>query len=123
MRDKRNGFSIPPQISLRTVANVIRRPWWWWNFITTPKLEFASLSSTGGTDDLAEIRTVWPNKIAIKGVQNVEDAKRLADLGRRDRAVQPRWATAGPRSPVPFHLLPHVVREVGDVEVMIATGI
>jgi isopentenyl diphosphate isomerase/L-lactate dehydrogenase-like FMN-dependent dehydrogenase len=31
--------------------------------------------------DLAEIRKIWPNKIAIKGVQNVEDAKRLADLG------------------------------------------
>src|SRR6187431_25502 len=40
LRDKRNGFSIPPQISLRTVANTMTRPWWWWDFITTPKLEF-----------------------------------------------------------------------------------
>jgi hypothetical protein len=61
-----------------------------------PKLEFASLSSTGGTvgellnsamdplinfDDLAEIRKIWPYTMAIKGVQNTEDAKRLADLG------------------------------------------
>ncbi len=78
------------------MANAVPRPWWWWDFITTPKLEFASLSSTGGTvgellnaamdpsinfDDLAEIRALWPHKIAIKGVQNGEDAKRLADLG------------------------------------------
>jgi L-lactate dehydrogenase (cytochrome) len=90
LRDKRNGFSIPPQISPRTVANTMTRPWWWWDFITTPKLEFASLSSTGGTvgellnaamdpsinfDDLAEIRKIWPHKIAIKGVQNVEDSR------------------------------------------------
>ena len=75
LRDKRNGFSIPPQISLGTVLNAIPRPWWWWDFITTPTLSFASLSSTGGTvgellnsamdpsiqfSDLEEIRSIWP---------------------------------------------------------------
>ena len=49
LRDKRNGFSIPPQISLGTVANAIPRPWWWVDFLTTPTLSFASLNSTGGT--------------------------------------------------------------------------
>ncbi|WP_460624472.1 alpha-hydroxy acid oxidase, partial [Kineosporia babensis] len=49
LRDKRNGFSIPPQITLGTIANASVRPWWWYDFLTTPKLEFASLSSTGGT--------------------------------------------------------------------------
>jgi len=38
MRDKRNGFSIPPQLTARTVANTITRPWWWIDFLTTPKL-------------------------------------------------------------------------------------
>src|SRR5690606_35792202 len=82
MRDSRNGFSIPPQLSLGTIANAIPRPWWWIDFLTTPKLEFASLSTTGGTvgdllnaamdptisyDDLATIREMWPGKIVIKG--------------------------------------------------------
>src|SRR3954454_24636253 len=49
LRDKRNGFSIPPQLTLGTIINAIPRPWWWIDFLTTPKLEFASLSSTGGT--------------------------------------------------------------------------
>ena len=139
LRDKRNGFSIPPQISLSTVANTMTRPWWWWDFITTPKLEFASLSSTGGTvgellnaamdpsinfDDLAEIRTIWPHKIAIKGVQNVEDAKKLADLGVDGIVLSNHGGRQLDRAPVPFHLLPDVVREVGkDVEVMVDTGI
>ena len=129
----------PPQISLRTVANAIPRPWWWWDFITTPKLEFASLSSTGGTvgellnaamdpsidfDDLAEIRTIWPHKIAIKGVQNVEDARKLADLGVDAIVLSNHGGRQLDRAPVPFHLLPDVVREVGDdIEVMIDTGI
>jgi L-lactate dehydrogenase (cytochrome) len=139
LRDKRNGFSIPPQISPRTVANTMTRPWWWWDFITTPKLEFASLSSTGGTvgellnaamdpsinfDDLAEIRKIWPHKIAIKGVQNVEDSRRLADLGVDAIVLSNHGGRQLDRAPVPFHLLPDVVREVGnDVEVMIDTGI
>jgi L-lactate dehydrogenase (cytochrome) len=49
MRDKRNGFSIPPQLTPGTIINALPRPWWWIDFLTTPTLEFASLSSTGGT--------------------------------------------------------------------------
>ena len=139
LRDKRNGFSIPPQLSLKTVANAIPRPWWWYDFLTTPKLEFASLSSTGGTvgellnaamdpsinyEDLKEIRSIWPGKIVIKGVQNVEDSKKLADLGVDGILVSNHGGRQLDRAPVPFHLLPEVVREVGmDTEVMVDTGI
>lgn len=139
LRDKRNGFSIPPQISLGTVANASVRPWWWWDFLTTPKLEFASLSQTGGTvgellnaamdpsitlEDLKEIRAMWPGKLAIKGVQTVEDAKKLTGLGVDAILLSNHGGRQLDRAPVPFHLLPHVVREVGnDVEVMLDTGI
>src|SRR6187431_35672 len=139
LRDKRNGFSIPPQLTMGTIINAIPRPWWWIDFLTTPPLEFASLSSTGGTvgellnsamdpsinfDDLAEIRRIWPHKIAIKGVQNVEDAKRLADLGVDAIVLSNHGGRQLDRAPVPFHLLPDVVREVGkDVEVYLDTGI
>ena len=139
LRNKRNGFSIPPQLSLKTVANAIPRPWWWYDFLTTPKLEFASLSSTGGTvgellnaamdpsinyEDLKEIRSIWPGKIVIKGVQNVEDSKKLADLGVDGILLSNHGGRQLDRAPVPFHLLPEVVREVGmDTEVMVDTGI
>ena len=139
LRDKRNGFSIPPQLSLKTVANAIPRPWWWYDFLTTPKLEFASLSSTGGIvgellnaamdpsinyEDLKEIRSIWPGKIVIKGVQNVEDSKKLADLGVDGILLSNHGGRQLDRAPVPFHLLPEVVREVGmDTEVMVDTGI
>ncbi|GAA2007094.1 alpha-hydroxy acid oxidase [Brevibacterium samyangense] len=139
LRDKRNGFSIPPQISLGTVIDALPRPWWWWDFLTTPQLEFASFSSTGGTvgellnaamdpsidyEALEEIRAIWPGKIAIKGVQNVEDSKRLADLGVDGIVLSNHGGRQLDRAPVPFHLLPEVVREVGkDTEVMVDTGI
>jgi L-lactate dehydrogenase (cytochrome) len=139
LRDTRNGFSIPPQLSMRTVANAALRPWWWWDFLTTPKLEFASLSETGGTvgellnaamdptinyEDLAEIRTMWPGRFAVKGVQTLEDAKRLADLGVDAIVLSNHGGRQLDRAPVPFHLLPEVAREVGqDVEIILDTGI
>ncbi|GAA3282225.1 alpha-hydroxy acid oxidase [Nesterenkonia halobia] len=138
-RDKRNGFSIPPQLSLGTVLNAIPRPWWWWDFLTTPPLEFASLSSTGGTvgellnsamdptidvEDLREIRDRWPGRLVVKGVQTVEDAKKLTDLGVDGLVLSNHGGRQLDRAPVPFHLLPEVVREVGDdVEVIVDTGI
>ena len=139
LRDKRNGFSIPPQISLGTVANAIPRPWWWVDFLTTPTLSFASLSSTGGTvgellnsamdpsiqfSDLEEIRSMWPGKLVVKGVQNVEDSKKLADLGVDGIILSNHGGRQLDRAPVPFWLLPEVVREVGkDLDVTMDTGI
>ncbi len=139
LRDKRNGFSIPPQLTLRTVLNAIPRPWWWWDFLTTPKLEFASLSSTGGTvgqlldaamdptisyDDLATIRNMWPGTLVIKGVQAVDDAKKLVDAGVDGIVLSNHGGRQLDRAPVPFHLLPDVVREVGShTDIAVDTGI
>ncbi|MFI8633293.1 alpha-hydroxy-acid oxidizing protein [Microbacterium sp. NPDC077663] len=139
LRDKRNGFSIPPQLTLGTIVNAIPRPWWWIDFLTTPKLEFASLSATGGTvgdllnaamdptisyEDLKVIREIWPGKIVIKGVQNVEDSKRLIDHGVDGIILSNHGGRQLDRAPIPFHLLPTVVREVGkDATVMVDTGI
>ncbi|MFE4467199.1 alpha-hydroxy-acid oxidizing protein [Leifsonia sp. NPDC056824] len=139
LRDKRNGFSIPPQLTLGTIVNAIPRPWWWYDFLTTPKLEFASLSSTGGTvgelldaamdpsisfADLDIIRSMWPGKIVVKGVQNVEDSQKLVDLGVDGIVLSNHGGRQLDRAPIPFHLLPKVVEAVGDrTEVAIDTGI
>lgn len=139
LRDKRNGFSIPPQLTVGTILNAIPRPWWWYDFLTTPPLEFASLSATGGTvgelldsamdpsidfDDLEIIRGMWPGKIVVKGVQNLEDSVRLAELGVDGILLSNHGGRQLDRAPIPFHLLPDVAREVGnDVEVMVDTGI
>ncbi|WP_319681836.1 alpha-hydroxy acid oxidase [Streptomyces sp. AK02-01A] len=139
LRDKRNGFSIPPQLTPATVVNALPRPWWWWDFLTTPTLEFASLTSTGGTvgelldsamdptisfEDLTTIRGMWPGRLVVKGVQTVEDSKKLADLGVDGIVLSNHGGRQLDRAPVPFRLLPEVVKEVGaDMEIAIDTGI
>jgi len=148
LRDKRNGFSIPPQLTPATILDALPRPWWWWDFLTTPTLEFASLSSTGGTvgelldaamdptisfKDLDVIRGMWPGKLVVKGVQSVRDASTLADLGVDGILLSNHGGRQLDRAPIPFHLLPDVVRELGGkkggragahrVEIGVDTGI
>ena len=139
LRDTRNGFSIPPQLSVSTILNAVPRPWWWIDFLTTPPLEFASLTSTGGTvgelidkafdpsisfEDLKIIRDLFSGRIVVKGVQTVEDAKKLAELGVDGVVLSNHGGRQLDRAPVPFHLLPEVVREVGqDLDVTLDTGI
>ena len=139
LRDKRNGMSIPPALTPGTVINAIPRPAWWINFLTTEPLAFASLDRWSGTvaelldtmfdptvdfEDLAWVKEQWPGKVVVKGVQNVADAKRLADLGVDGIILSNHGGRQLDRAPIPFHLLPEVVREVGDdLEVHLDTGI
>jgi L-lactate dehydrogenase (cytochrome) len=139
LRDKRNGFSIPPQLTAGTVINALPRPEWWINFLTTEPLAFASLDRWSGTvgelldsmfdptvtfEDLAWIKEQWPGKLVVKGVQNVDDAKQLAAMGVDGITLSNHGGRQLDRAPIPFHLLPDVVREVGmDTEVHLDTGI
>jgi L-lactate dehydrogenase (cytochrome) len=139
LRDVRNGMTIPPTLGMRTVLNALARPAWWINFLTTEPLAFASLDRWSGTvadlldtmfdpsvtyQDLAWITDQWPGKLVVKGVQSVEDARRVADLGVDGLILSNHGGRQLDRAPVPFHLLPDVVREVGsDTEVLLDTGI
>ncbi|MEO7586507.1 MAG: alpha-hydroxy acid oxidase [Arachnia sp.] len=139
LRDTRNGMTIPPTLTPRTVLNAIPRPAWWLNFLTTEPLAFASLDSWSGTvadlldtmfdpsvdyQDLAWIRDQWPGTVVVKGIQSVGDAKRVAATGVDAITLSNHGGRQLDRAPIPFHLLPEVVREVGaDVEVHLDTGI
>ena len=138
LRDTRNGFSIPPQLTARTVLEAIPHAGWWFDFLTTPRLEFASLSSAGPIGELLDaamdptisfadldvIREMWPGKLVIKGVQNVADCRTLADLGVDGIVLSNHGGRQLDRAPVPFHLLPEAVKAVGGrTEIALDTGI
>lgn len=139
LRDARNGMSIPPALTPRTILDALPRPAWWINFLTTEPLAFASLDRWSGTvgelldtmfdptvtfEDLAWIKEQWPGKLVVKGVQSVADARRLAAMGVDGIVLSNHGGRQLDRAPIPFHLLPEVVREVGaDTEVLLDTGI
>src|SRR5690606_9135967 len=75
-------------------------------------------------EDLAWIKEQWPGKLVVKGVQSLDDARVLANLGVDGILLSNHGGRQLDRAPVPFHLLPDVVREVGnDTEVHLDTGI
>ncbi|MGW4769536.1 alpha-hydroxy acid oxidase [Nocardia sp. NPDC004278] len=139
LRDARNGMTVPPSITFGGAIDAVGKPAWWWDFLTTEPLAFASLDRWSGTvaelldamfdptvgfDDLALIREHWPGRMLVKGVQTVEDARRLAALGTDGIVLSNHGGRQLDRAPVPLHLLPAVVREVGaDIEIHLDTGI
>ena len=139
IRDRRNGLTIPPALRLRSVVDALPRPRWWIDFLTTEPLGFAALDAWPGTveefldlmfdpsvdyDDLAWIKERWPGKLVVKGVQTLEDAKRVAAAGVDGITLSNHGGRQLDRAPVPFHLLPDVVREVGrETEIHLDTGI
>ena len=75
-------------------------------------------------EDLAWIKAQWPGKIVVKGIQTLADARRVVDIGVDGIVLSNHGGRQLDRAPVPFHLLPDVVAEVGkDTEVMLDTGI
>ena len=76
LRDVRNGFTIPPALTLRTMANAAVHPRWWVDLFTTPPLEFASLRTWGGT--VAELvdRVFEPAAVAGRRPDAARDAGR-----------------------------------------------
>lgn len=137
-RDVRNGLSVPPQLTYRTLAGMARFPWWWADLLTSEPLEFASLRSTGGTVgemmsavfdpgltlvDIAWLRDNIPTKLIVKGVQHADDARALADAGVDAIVLSNHGGRQLDRSVVPLELLPEVRAAVGDrLEVFIDGG-
>ena len=139
LRDRYNGLTIPPTLTGRTVLNAIPKVRWWVDFLTTEPLNFSTFQGFDGTvaelldtmfdptvdfDDLMWIRDQWPGPVVVKGVQTLADARRCAELGLDGVVLSNHGGRQLDRAPVPFHLLPTVVRELGDdLEVMLDTGI
>jgi L-lactate dehydrogenase (cytochrome) len=139
LRDVRNGMTIPPELTARTIVDAMWRPWWWFDLLTTEPLSFATFDRWPGTvgelldsmfdptitfDDLTWIRSQWPGKFVVKGIQTVDDARRVVELGVDGIVLSNHGGRQLDRAPVPFHLLPRVATEFGtDVEIVLDTGI
>lgn len=139
LRDRYNGLTIPPSLSLRTIANAIPKVRWWTDFLTTEPLQFATFDHFDGTvaelldtmfdptvtfDDLTWIKQQWPGKVVVKGIQTLNDARRCVELGVDGVVLSNHGGRQLDRAPIPFHLHPVVHRELGnDTEIIIDTGI
>jgi len=139
LRDVRNGLTIPPSLTAKTVLDASLHPAWWANLLTTRPLTFASLSTWDGTvaelldklfdptmtiDDLNWLRSIWDGPLIVKGIQTVEDARRVVDAGADAVVLSNHGGRQLDRAPTPLRILPDVRKAVGsDAEIYLDTGI
>ena len=139
LRDIRNGMTIPPSLTSKTIINAIPRPAWWMNFLTTDPLTFASLDSWNGTvaelldsmfdptvtfEDLKWIRSQWKGKLIVKGIQHADDAVMAIEAGADAIILSNHGGRQLDRAPIPALLIPEVRKVIGtSAELHVDTGI
>ena len=139
LRDKHNGMTIPPQLTVKTFLDASYRFEWWFNLLTTGPYKFAFDKSGQGEikqltdklndpsvtfEDLKWLRQAWDGPLIVKGIQAVADAKKVVDFGADGVVVSNHGGRQLDRAPVPLHLLPEVVDAIGaQASVMLDTGV
>jgi L-lactate dehydrogenase (cytochrome) len=143
--DLRNGLAAPPRPSLNSALQLLRRPRWCLDMLTTKRHGFgnivghvknvsdlSSLTSWIGEqfdpklswEDIDWIRGRWGGKLILKGILDPEDARTAASSGADAIVVSNHGGRQldGARSSI--SALPEILDAVGDdIEVHVDGGI
>jgi L-lactate dehydrogenase (cytochrome) len=143
--DIKNGLSVPPSLKFRNLIDMMNRPAWVRSVLSGKRWTFGNLDGhvTGmdGVRSLAEwvgnqfdetltwndiewIRSLWPGKLIIKGVLDVEDAKLAAKTGATALVVSNHGGRQLDGAPSAISMLPKIADAVGsEIEVMFDGGV
>jgi L-lactate dehydrogenase (cytochrome) len=145
-RDVRNGFTIPPRLTLHNALDTLRRPRWIRNVLLGPRLTLANLVGAPGaprTDlitlggvanrqvdpsvtwrDLEWFRGLWPGPLLLKGVLTVDDARLALDHGVDGLIVSNHGGRQLDGAPASAEALPEIADAVGGrLELLLDGGI
>jgi L-lactate dehydrogenase (cytochrome) len=143
--DAKNGLSVPPKIRLRNVIDIATKPGWAFGVLRGKRKTFGNLAgyTPGGADvaslaswistqfdpalswqDVEWIRSLWPGKLILKGILDVDDARLAAKTGADAIVVSNHGGRQLDGAPSSIAALPAVADAVGsDIEVMFDGGI
>jgi L-lactate dehydrogenase (cytochrome) len=139
-RDRRNGFTVPPRVTLRSLADGVLRPRWSLDFIRRPRIVPESAAQgdpvsltrlindqfdpTLRWEDIAWLQAQWPGPLVIKGVLRADDARQAARLGVAGVVVSNHGGRQLDQVASSVHALAPIVDAVGDeLEVYFDGGI
>lgn len=139
IRDKRNGLSMPPELSLQTVAQVASRPGYWYRLLSGPALDYANFAGRPSTtlmqtaeffdpgiswQHIADLRARWKGKLVIKGPLGPADARRAVELGVDGIQLSNHGGRQLDRAVAPVDLIAPVREAVGpSLTVLVDSGI
>jgi L-lactate dehydrogenase (cytochrome) len=142
LRDIRNGFTIPPTLTLTTLADIGVHFRYWTEMVTHAAPSFVNIAASveGGPatladlselfdpaltwDDLADLRARWPGKLLVKGPLSPDDAARAVAAGADGIHLSNHGGRQLDRAVAPVELIRPVRERVGtDVTIVADSGI
>jgi L-lactate dehydrogenase (cytochrome) len=143
--DIKNGMTVPPEWSLGKLIDFATKPAWVTGVLQGKRRTFGNLvGHLKGTDDITAlgtwigtqfdttlnwkdvdwIRSIWPGKLILKGILDVEDAEIAAKSGAQAIVVSNHGGRQLDGAPSSIAVLPEIVDSVGSkLEVMFDGGI
>ena len=144
-RDLKNGLAVPPRLTLANALDIATKPAWALRVLFGKRRAFGNLTeqlAKAGNlktlshwtasqfdpslnwNDVAWVRSIWPGKLILKGVLNVEDAKSAADTGADAIVVSNHGGRQLDYAVSSISALPEIAAAVGDrTEVLFDGGV
>src|SRR5437660_2620577 len=144
-QDIKNGMSVPPEWSLSKLLDFASKPSWVAGVLRGKRRTFGNLAghlkmsdditalsswinsqfdTTLNWKDIDWIRRIWPGKLILKGILDVEDAEEAAKTGAQALVVSNHGGRQLDGAPSSIEVLPEIVDTVGSkMEIMFDGGI
>jgi L-lactate dehydrogenase (cytochrome) len=143
--DIRNGMTVPPKISLANLIDMATKPGWVLSILQGKRKIFGNLAGhvrgmenvislaqwtnsqfdpTLNWRDVEWVRALWPGKLILKGILDVEDARIAAKTGASALVVSNHGGRQLDGAPSSISALPKIADAVGsEIEIMFDGGI
>src|SRR5438445_12147643 len=144
-QDIKNGMTVPPEWSLSKLLDFASKPAWASGVLRGKRRTFGNLAGQlKVSDDITSlstwinsqfdtslnwkdidwIRSIWPGKLILKGILDVEDAELAAKTGAQALVVSNHGGRQLDGAPSSIEVLPEIVDAVGSkMEIMFDGGI
>ncbi|MCA6114727.1 alpha-hydroxy-acid oxidizing protein [Bradyrhizobium sp. WSM 1738] len=144
-QDIKNGMTVPPEWSLAKLIDFATKPAWVSGVLRGKRRTFGNLAghlkvseditslstwinsqfdTTLNWKDIDWIRSIWPGKLILKGILDVEDAEIAAKTGAQAIVVSNHGGRQLDGAPSSIEVLPEIVDNVGSqMEIMFDGGI
>jgi L-lactate dehydrogenase (cytochrome) len=143
--DIRNGMTVPPEIRLGNVVDIATKPTWALSILKGKRKTFGNLAGhVRGMEDVTSlaqwtnsqfdptlnwkdvewVRSLWPGKLILKGILDVEDARIAAKTGAAAIVVSNHGGRQLDGAPSSITALPKIADAVGsEIELMFDGGV
>jgi L-lactate dehydrogenase (cytochrome) len=144
-RDIKNGLTVPPEIRLSNLIDIATKPAWAWSILRGKRKTFGNLAGhvkgmegvtslsqwtaqqfdpTLNWRDIEWVKSLWPGKLILKGIMDVEDARIAATTGAEALVCSNHGGRQLDGAASSISMLPKIVDAVGDqIEVLFDGGV